>query len=101
MRTKPRHQDTDKPSASTAAEMTTVPAVDLPDPVGAPATRVPPDDRGRAPGVTQLTGRPSALGDWWDYRLPIPRRRPSVVERRTLWSTGENSWKRQEPSCAA
>jgi hypothetical protein len=74
------HHDTDKPSASTAAKLSTGPAVDTPDPDGAPATPVSPQDRGRMPEVDQLVGLLRALGDLWDFKLPIRRRRPDVVD---------------------
>jgi len=74
------HRDTDKPPASAAAESGAGPAVDLPDPAGAAATRVPPEDRGRVPEVDQLVGLLRALGNLWDFKLPIRRRQPDVVD---------------------
>lgn len=80
------HHDLEKSSAPAAVGATTGPAagkagpVSGPPPADAPAARVPPGGRGRVPDAGQIRALLRVLGDLWDYRLPIPRRRPSVID---------------------
>jgi hypothetical protein len=66
------HQDTDKSVKPTAAG--------TPDPATAPTTKASSESQGKVPEVDQLKALLKVLGDWWNVKLPIPRRRPAVVD---------------------